>query len=280
MGLHVEPGTTASRLAAVAVALAAIGVALRTTRHPGWLRRALEPRRALVSVLALATPLGLALYSALPGDSIWNIRNLIASTPGLALLVSSLLVAASSRWALRAVPAVLLITAMTAGAVQLASPSRGRAQYDEVARFIAEARDPRAPVVELVAQTPGPPTAMEAALALSTEPEAQKHPVLRIGAPPLAAVLRAPAYAQLPSEPVPVVTRRAVRLAGGGELFYVLPLRVSFEDMAAFRRESARGVNVPPFVAFLDTLPPRYRLVRAAEFDGSADVSVFEFAAS
>ena len=106
-GLRQLPGAAAIELLAIAVAVAAVGLAVAQYRELpriGW--RWPDRRFVLVLTLALATPVGAALVSAL-GTNLFLIRNLAVSWPGYALVLATLLVAAGPRLRLVAVTLAL-----------------------------------------------------------------------------------------------------------------------------------------------------------------------------
>ena len=103
------PGALAWSLIAAGVLVAATACAVRGWR---WLRGPTAgvrraARRApsgvvLIAMLALATPVGEAIVSAIGPTQVLGARNLNASWPGLALGIGALVTAAGGRWRLRA----------------------------------------------------------------------------------------------------------------------------------------------------------------------------------
>ena len=136
------PGRAALVLLGAGVAAAIAGGVL------AWRRRADQPeaegdadarrRAALVFVLALATPAGVALYSIV-GKNTYIPRNLSASLPFICLTL------AAGCWALRRQPlwlaaAALLLLGLGISTVRTLDPDRGRPPYRAAAELI-DARD-------------------------------------------------------------------------------------------------------------------------------------------
>ena len=144
------PGTVAG----VAIVLGLLIAAASVLAHPGTVParlRGFVASPALVPVLlALALPVGMAIYSAL-GSSVWDLRNLIASTPGVALTVGALLAAAPRRAAL--VATALVAGGLASGAVRLLSADNQRPDYTAAARFIRAEGGRYAPVAVVPAPT-------------------------------------------------------------------------------------------------------------------------------
>jgi hypothetical protein len=136
------PGQPALVLIAVGAALAAGAAALELRRRG----RAPRPGSALVlmAILALATPVGLAVYGIF-GDDLFAPRNLSASIPALAVLVGALATMVPGRAA--AAAAALMLAGLALGTVEFFDPDRVRPAYREVARYLDERAAPRDPIV-------------------------------------------------------------------------------------------------------------------------------------
>jgi 4-amino-4-deoxy-L-arabinose transferase-like glycosyltransferase len=196
----------------------------------------------LVIVLALATPVGAALYS-LHWPSIHLSRNLIASWPGLALCVGALLTA-GSRWL--AVPAVgLVVAGFAVGAARSLYSDNRAPDYDAAAAFIEAAGPAGAPVVQMpfFTETAGPFTALEAAFGVSASSASREHPLSVFDRNPLAqrvAQLESAVPVDLLTPPSPTppdeIARQARRRAAGDNLFLVVasdaPLGDSYPDLS------------------------------------------------
>jgi hypothetical protein len=155
--------------------------------------------------------------------------------------------------------------------------SHQRPDYRSAAAYIDRVDHQSAPVVELVAPTPGPPTATEAALAL--DGSGGRHPVLRIGLPPLSAVLKAAPYSPLATPSGEVIAREAAALAGNGRLFIVAPTSAPISSLESTRRAHIRGGTgeLGMFASFLGALPARFHPVTSRTYPGFAPVTVYVY---
>ena len=240
-------------------------------------------------VLALATPVGLSLYSAV-GDSVWISRNLITSWPGLALVAGAFVTA--GRGPLRGFAVAAVVAAFAIGGFRTLDTDFRRSDYDGAAGFIERAGVPGDPVVEVPAFSPGPLTPVgDVALNRFGQPAPGPYRVLRLGAAPLDVALRARPYAPVPVPAPENLARQAGRLARGGTLFLVSP---GSAPVSGLRGESAREAGLEsalqgdrrralitaalsPLGAFLDALPARFRHVETRTFTGFVPVSVYVF---
>jgi mannosyltransferase len=260
------PGRVAVALALAGLTVGLLGLALRL-RRAGRDRPLSRPSAdtVLIVALALATPVGLGLYSSI-GDSVWDARNLTASTPGLALAVGVLVT--SGGGALRVAAIGLVVGALVIGAVKMLEADAQRPDYDAAARFIAEAWAPQDALVEAPFFTPGPLTELgDIALAHTGRPTPERQRILRLGYPPLDALLRAPPYAPVPVPPPEAIARRAAAVAAGGTLF-VAALG------SAVRLET---LGIGPLYEFYKALPARLRQVETRTFPGFYPVTVYVF---
>jgi mannosyltransferase len=120
----------------VAVILLAIGAAAAAAGAVAGIRRA-RPRlgsgTALVVLLALATPAGVALYSVV-GMNTYIPRNLSASLPPLLLALGAGIAALRRPWALLA--GACVVAALAIGALRVVDPDRGRPPYRQAAEFV------------------------------------------------------------------------------------------------------------------------------------------------
>ncbi len=273
--LDSTPGMIAVVMILVGVGIAVLGAAPRRWRtpHPRALTR-VRSEVALAVVLACAAPAGVFLYSAVH-ESIWVTRNLISSWPGFAVLLASLLLSARAPW--RAFVAGLAIAAFAIGGVRMLSTARHRPDYGSAAAYIDRASPDGGAAVEFGQSGPGPPTELEAALALAGS--ARRHPVVRLGVPPLAAVLRARPGHQLASQPGVAVAREAVALAGHGQLLLVTSMTLPIATLEAIRRLHIRADNsvLGALGAFLGALPARFHPVEARTFPGFTPVTVYVY---
>ena len=215
-GLGSVVGDASLLLVALGFAIAALGLAIAVVRGRLSVGRP-DPRSGpvLLVALAVAAPLGAALFSALGNDILIG-RNISASLPYVALLAGALL-AAETVVALRTAACVLALAGFAIAAVGMLDPERRRPDYEGVASFIDASTNPGAPILDFPPPSPGPPTELEVEVARLGEP----HPVLRLGFRPLSPgpmtperMFRAPADPEL-------VTRGAIREAGDGDLALV-----------------------------------------------------------
>jgi mannosyltransferase len=238
------PGGVALALLAAGVVVALIGV--------GWNAAAIQQRgplprpRAsvvLIVLLALAAPVGAALYSAV-GNSVFLPRNLIGSTPALAVAVGLLLT--SPRGALRIGAIALVVAGLAIGAVKMLEAGYQRPDYQGQASYVERMGSPADPVIE--APDPlavGPFTGFEAALR-------------QVGG-------RAPEHVLLAGYGRPAaIARRAAALARGGRpLLIVTPgVPSSFGALRHFK--------LSPLSPVLQALPAGFRAVHSKTFPGLA----------
>jgi 4-amino-4-deoxy-L-arabinose transferase-like glycosyltransferase len=271
IGLATLPGGFALLLlgAGIVVAVVAVAVRLASEREAIGVRR----EQVLVVVVACAAPVGIAIYSELR-ESVWEARNLVSSLPGFALLVAWLLTA--GRAPLRYTATALVIVGLAIGGVKLSEAAHQRPDYKSAAAYIDQIDRGRAPVVDLAALSPGPPTATEAALALDRP--ADPRPVLRIGIPPIDVVLAHPPYTSLPALPGGVVARQAAAIAGNGTMFIVAPTGVPVSRLEATRRQHTKSTapgSLARFAEFLGALPKRFHPVTSRTFPGFLPVTVY-----
>jgi mannosyltransferase len=110
--------------------LVAVGWRIRGMRHIGLGQQA---TRILIVALALATPVGVLLYSVL-GPDIWDARSLYASVPAAALLLGALL------WALprpvRALGAAAVLVTLVAGTITSITSTYARPPFRSAAAYL------------------------------------------------------------------------------------------------------------------------------------------------
>jgi len=260
--------------------LAALGGAALIVGAVMYLRaRPWSHDAALVAGLAFGVPLATAVYSAIR-DTVWNPQNLVASWPGFAVLAGAIVTSALASRVARAAAAVAVLAAVAVGAVQGFDVNRQRPDYDAIARYIADTGRGREPVVNQRDLSPGAVDSLDVAFAQL--PESQRHPIVRLGAPPLRQVLREPAFTSIPSAPGEEVARQAARLAGNGMLFVVLPADVPREVLAGARRQRTTSTPESPVLAklgaFFAALPARFRLVDLYTTTGFNRATVYVYA--
>jgi Dolichyl-phosphate-mannose-protein mannosyltransferase len=180
------PGDVAWALIAAGalVALAGGGLRLwrilRTARVPlaGSLRRIPEGA-ALVAILALSTPVGEAVLSAV-GTNVLGARNLNGSWPGLAVAIGGIVAAAGVPLSLAC--AALVVGGYAIGASKTLDSDTSRPDYAGVANAVEQRWKPGDVVVDGGSViggfhvTPGPQTGLDVYLP-------QTHPEIRLGVP-------------------------------------------------------------------------------------------------
>jgi mannosyltransferase len=255
------PGTVGLLLLTAGLAIAIGWLALAAARRSARSGFRPPPRTVLVVLLALAVPVGGALYS-LVGSDVFAPRNLIASSAGLALALGALLTAAAPPY--RVVALALVLSAYCIGTVKVFDDDFRRLDYDSVAQFIESTGQPGDPVIDYQAASGGPITALEAAV---RDPDR----VFVIGSRP-----RLPGPVEIeevraPGLPAGRVERSAVAIAEGGRLFLVVP-------DARPADEASQGPPPGRARMLARDLPPRFRLAEAEQYQGLADLSVYRYA--
>jgi 4-amino-4-deoxy-L-arabinose transferase-like glycosyltransferase len=272
----------------VAVVLILTGTVVAVVATGPAVRQRLKSSRAwLPIVLAVATPVGLVLYSALR-ESVWDMRNLISSWPGFAVALGTVLTGVRGRFTL--VPLALVAGGFAVGATSLLSAGYQRPDYTAAVRFVLHDGRTQDPVAIVQAPTNAPLAAVDAALAYAGQ---RRRTVLRIGSPPLQAVLRAPPYALLPPTPGAVLASQAGHLAGASRLFVIAPGTAGLAALLHSGRVDARAVLGPlfgsgttgallattyePLSSFMRAAGRWFRPVESRTFPGFLKLSVYVF---
>jgi hypothetical protein len=252
------PGDLAWWLIGSGLALGAVGLLVRL-RSEGlqW-----PPAGViLVLILAAAVPLGAVVHQFF-ASSVFIPRNLISSSPGLALALGALVT--SGRASFRYAAVGLLVAGTTIGALKMLDDQNQRPDFGSAAEFIERSGPPNAPVVGGQDFTPGPQTALQAALAPEGEPFPPDRSVLTLNFPTIEELLNArrenlPILKRLPIPSEQEIAGRAARMAGSGTLFLVTYGRATLQQQRDF----------PGTVAsFLAALPPRFQEVDSRSFPG------------
>jgi hypothetical protein len=244
-GLDELPGTAALMMFALALILAVGGVAVRAVR--GGPTRWLPARSrglALVVVIALSVPVGELIVSAV-GTNLLGGRNLIAGLPAFALSLAALLIAAGPR--LRFVTVVLAVACFAIGAAKMLDERNGRPNYRAAADFIDSHARPGDVVIDAAVISPGPYSSLDLSLR-------RTHSVIRAGVPeqrerPFGLFDKPVSRAR--------AAERAIAAADGGRLFVLSGPR-----------------PLPPRL-----FEPRYRLVEARTYPGTANLRLQVWAA-
>jgi 4-amino-4-deoxy-L-arabinose transferase-like glycosyltransferase len=253
------PGPVAIAMLGAGLVAGLLGLALNARRgvrsHDS---SGVNPGLVLVLVLAIATPLLVALYSSI-GDSVWGSRYLIASWPGLALAVGALLT--SGLGIARLIAVGLVLGAFGIGAVQMLRADSQRPDYKAVARSIESFGSRGDPVVEMPQPTPGPLTPVgDVALNHFRQSKPERYPVLRLGFPPRAELLGARPYASPPVPSTEAIARQAADLARHRRLFVVVP--------------AGNPLALLLLGGFQGALPRRLHAVETRSFSGFVQVAV------
>ena len=296
--LRLMPGRVAVVLAASGLAVGLLGLLLRLTgersSRPSW---RLPPGTVLVLVLAVASPLLMALYSWLRVD-IWESRNLLASWPGLALVIGAIVMSPRSwlRWA----AVGLTLVGFAIGAARTMMPAAQRTDDAAAVAYLDRVAAPGDPIVsspsfgnplsdfDVAMGNAGFPTYTPGNTRDIAHPftGSQVHPVIRLGSPSLAVQLHfldSPKpisdHYGLPIEPAGNVARSAVALARNGTV-YLVTASVYFNSNTTSISYLLRTHPNNPTSLFVKALPSRYRLTRQVSFPGFfgySPVTVYEF---
>lgn len=163
VSLESVPGKFAGVLIAAGLALASAALVVRLIRWRRGDPAAALPapqgsRLVLIVALALAAPVGEAIFSAV-GTNIFTARNLNASWPGLAATIGALIALAGPVMSL--VCGALVLGGYAVAASKTLDPDLGRPDYAGAAALIEERAGPGDPVVDVSAFTPVPTTGLD-----------------------------------------------------------------------------------------------------------------------
>lgn len=213
------PGHTATLLLALGL-LVAIAQRLADLRH----RPVLSDGLWLVIALAIGAPLGAALYSAL-ATNVFIARNLIASWPGLALLIGALVMRRGSARSLVA-PALVLAALVASGLATLKRENR-RPDYAAAAAFLNRSAAANDAVLEAPFPTPGPLTALYVAEAVRARNGVPRRPPILVGSRSIADQIKATEAGVAPCVAMSITgsdsaeIARQVRALGGRRVFFL-----------------------------------------------------------
>jgi hypothetical protein len=255
-GLRELPGTAALGLLGVGVTLALAGLAARVRAQPRSWPALVERRFLLIIALALSTPVGEALVSAI-STNLFGTRNLAASWPAFALCLAALLVAAGPR--LRFAAAALAVASFAIGAAKLLDPQFQRPDYEAAAASIDTEAVSGDVVVDGTSVTPGPYSGLDVAFD-------RFHRVFRVGIPQQR---DHPFRIGDPVFPVDQVTRDAAAAAAGGRIF------IASSDTPFAPTVPAQLPRAEQVVA---ALPAGYRRVGERTYSGSLRLVVSVYA--
>jgi hypothetical protein len=265
--LEAVPGTLGWALIAAGLLLAAgVGVAR------GWRRRSHErlrlglglrripPGVVLIGLLALATPVGEAAYSAF-GPDLLGARSLNPGWPGLALAIGAIATAPGVPISLAC--AALILSGYAIGGAKTLDSEVSRTDYAGMAAFIEERWAPGDVVVDGVALTPVPLTGLDTYLP-------QTHTEYRLGLP----ISDEPFEIGDPEPSAPAQLRQAFRAARGASMFLLAyqpndPLSSDTPLAAAARLRGFGTGELRPL------LPEGFEITDEQTFDGITPTTVF-----
>jgi mannosyltransferase len=269
------PGDTALMLMGLGIAIGLVGIAIAIAR--GAARLPAEGT-VLIAILALSTPVLAGIYSAV-SVSVFLPRNLIASSPGLALALAAI-VTAPTRRALWVPATALLIAGFAIAGTRMLEDDLHRPDYKGVAAFIADHDGGPAVTVDAPAVSPGPITALDAAL--TPNDPAPPIPALRVGRAPHAAEWladQADGPGQFGTLPVPMaetIARQARERAGDQAIFLVAGGDFTLDELRgrlapdadAAQHARTKLATTTSAAAFVRALPPDYRATARKVFPG------------
>ena len=250
------PGTLGLLLLALALLLAAGGIAFAAARPGLRGRLALVDRRlVLVAALLLSVPVGEVVVSAV-GDNLFGVRNLAASWPALALALAAAVVAAGPRLGL--IAGTLTVACFALGAARLLTSEHRRPDYQAAADFIDRRAGPGDAIVDVTAVlSPGPLSPLDVTLR-------RPHRIFRAGAPEE----RASPFG-FDDRPVPLAEAlpRAIAAAPGGRIFFVATIFP--QQIAGLERRTKRMKS---------EFPARYHVIEGRRYPGIAITAVTVYA--
>ena len=235
------PGSVALLLLVISIGVGIAGVVTMRSRLRAWFA-AHGGHLGLIVLLALATPIGTALQSAV-GANVFRTRSLAASWPYLALAVAALITV--GRPALRITAAGLAVTAFALGTAQMTGTNFQRPPYSTLAQFTHE--HPGSIVVDGAAFTPGPLTNFDI----------EGIDVLRLSVPEQDTV----PFSAMQPRPTPAdIAERAIAAADGGPITVI-----AFSPQQTTTQE------------LIDLLPPDYELTDTKRVDGLLDLQALVY---
>jgi len=263
-----QPGELAVALAAAGLAVGLLGL-IENARGHDRLQWWLQPRTALILVLAVAPAVLVALYSWTRVDILVG-QNLIASWPGLALAIGAL-VTSPRRRPLWLAAAALTLGAFAIGGAKMLAPASQRPNANAAVAFIDRVGTSGDPIVSAPFFA-NPLSELDVALAGAGQ--SQRHPVLRLGVPPLAEQLSPlsgphpqPQFFGLPQTPPQELARQAAALARQGTLFLVF-CRYPEGKPPSLATSNLLKRNRISVDLFLRSLPGSFHVVEQVTYPG------------
>ena len=268
VNLDTAPGHVAGVLILAGLVIAAAAASLRGWRRlrrsrmrAGAALRQIPPRIVLVALLALATPVGEAIYSVF-GTNLLGARNLNASWPGLALAIGGIVTAAGAPLSLLC--GALVLSGFAVAGVKTLDSDLARTDYAGAAALIEDRWKPGDVVVDAAPLTPVPLTGLDVYLP-------QTRPEFRPGLP----VSEHPFMVGDPVPPVNRVIGHAIASGRGHAIFLVThvssdALSNQVPRTAALRRESQSNAG-----RLLRRLPSGFAVAERKYLPGVAPLAVF-----
>lgn len=267
VNLETAPGHVAGVLIAAGLLIAAVAGSARLWRRLrrsrmrlGTAVRRIPPRVVLVALLALATPLGEAIYSVF-GTNLLGARNLNASWPGLAVAIGGLITAAGIPLSIAC--GVLVLSGFAIAGAKTLDSDLARTDYEGAAQLIEDRWGPGDVVVDAATLTPVPLTGLDVYLS-------QTHPEFRPGLP----VSEHPFMVGDPVPPVGRVIDRAIAAARGRSIFLVTHVPNDSLANQAPRAEELRQESESNAGRLLRRLPPGFEVTERRYLPGVAPLAV------
>ena len=268
VNLDTAPGHVAGVLILTGLVIAAAAGLLRAWRRLrrtrlrlGTALRRIPAPIVLVVLLALATPVGEAIYGIF-GTNLLGARNLNASWPGLALAIGGIVTAAGAPLSLLC--GVLVLSGFGIAGLKTLDSDLARNDYAGAARVIEDRWKPGDVVVDAAALTPVPLTGLDVYLP-------QTHPEFHPGLP----VSDHPFMIGDPVPPVGRVIDRAIAAARGHSLFLVSHVSNDALSNQAPGAEELRRESQYNAARLLRRLPPGFVIGEREYVPGVAPLVVF-----
>ncbi len=263
VALRALPGEIWAALIALGALAAFVFAGLRALESPrlrgASLGDVLRTRVALLFALALAAPIGEAIYSAV-GTNVLGARNMNSSLPGLALSIGTVIAAAPLAVGIGA--GALVFAGLGVGAVKTTQARYARADNPDIARFIEARWSPGDVVADASVQPVVPLTGLDTYLP-------QTHREIRFRQPE-----GDPPYTLF--NPVPKTgeqAAQAARLPPGARLFFV----VTGSDTTNLGvATSIQQYNAGVRRALMQRLPSGYRVLDSYSVAGVQPLVVYE----
>jgi hypothetical protein len=213
-------------------------------------------------MLALATPVGEAVYSAF-GTNLLGARNMNASWPGLALAIGAVVTAAGPLLSFAC--AALVLSGFAIGGAKTLEARFARIDYRDATGAIEKRWAPGDAVVDVPAPTPVPLTGLDVYLP-------QTNPEFRLGLP----VSEHPFAIGDPVPPPNRLIAGAIRSAKGKSIFLVTPLPTGAlsTPVRGVARQQRKGLRLG--ADLLRRARPQFGVTYRKTFRGVVPLAVIE----